>query len=78
MSAMCHGVTHTSGHGADGAGQDAVAGEHHIRLALLGDEAVSEADHAPGEAGEDGGDGGADGEDPPLATDPECGALTFL
>ena len=68
-------VTHASGHGADCAGEDPVAREHHVRLALLGDEAVDEAHHAPGEAGEDRGDGGADGEDPPLAADSERGAL---
>ena len=71
-------VTYASSHGADRASEDPVAGEHHVRLPLLGDEAVHEAHHAPGKAGEDGGDGGPDGEYPPLATNPECGALVIF
>ena len=68
-------ITHASGHGADSASEDPVAREHHVSLSLLGEEAVHKAHHTPGEAGQDGGDGRPDGEYPPLATDPECGAL---
>ena len=68
-------ATHASGHGADCAGEDPVAREHHVSVPLLGEEAVHEAHHPPGEAGQDGGDGRPDGEYPPLATDPECGSL---
>ena len=62
---------HASGHGADCAGEDPVAREHHVSLPLLGDEAVGQTHQTSTERRQNGGDRSLYRQYPTLPTDPE-------
>ena len=64
-----------AGHHAGQPPQDPVDAQHHVRLALLGHDAVDDAEGAPGEGGEGGGDGDLDRQDPLHSAHTKGGSL---